>query len=129
MTPRQRVRDDGQADARDSAPPAWAAWTLLVLAVCLQVRAARTFLPADLATSDGPAHFTTGLMLHDFLCAGHYLRPMTFAKCFYVHYPKVAFGHWPPVFYVIEAAWFFVFGTSIAAARWLCACTVCPRYP
>jgi hypothetical protein len=39
-----------------------------------------------------------------------------------VQYPKVAFGHWPPVFYVLEAGWFLLFGAKIAAARVLCVC-------
>lgn len=61
-------------------------------------------------------------MLHDYLLSGRPLHPLPFAECFYVHYPKVAFGHWPPVFYIVEALWFLVFGVRIAAARWLCAC-------
>jgi hypothetical protein len=94
-------------------------WLLLLIAVALQVRSGILTLPGDLAQSDPPAHFTTGVMLHDFL-EHPFVPPMPFAECFYIQYPKVAFGHWPPVFYVIEALWFFVFGVSILAAKWLC---------
>ena len=34
---------------------------------------------------------------------------MHFAKDYYEHYPKVALGHWPPMFYVIQSAWTLVF--------------------
>jgi hypothetical protein len=97
-------------------------WILLAIAVLLQVQAGLAMLPGDLLSADPPAHFTTGVMLHDYLLGGHVLQPLPFAECFYVHFPKVAFGHWPPVFYIVEALWFFFFGTKIVAARWLCAC-------
>jgi hypothetical protein len=93
---------------------------LLGAAVLLQAQAGMALLPADLLSADPPAHYTTGVMLHDYLLhAGQPALP--FAECFYIRYPKVAFGHWPPLLYILEADWFFLFGTKIAAARWLCA--------
>ena len=97
-------------------------WIFLLVAVALQIQAGVAMLHGDLVSADPPAHFTTGVMLHDFLRSGRPSQPLPFAECFYIHYPKVAFGHWPPVFYVLEALWFLVFGTKITAARWLCAC-------
>ena len=97
----------------------WIAWILLAAAAGLFLRVGLLVLPADLAQADPPAHFTTGVMLHDFLRHPG-SQPVRFAECFYVKYPKVAFGHWPPVFYVLEALWFFIFGTKIIAAKWLC---------
>jgi hypothetical protein len=101
---------------------AWVPWVFLAIAIYLQLHAGLVLLSADLLSADPPGHFTTGVMLHDFLLPGHSMRPLPFAECFYVRYPKVAFGHWPPMFYIIEAVWFLVFGTKIVAARWLCAC-------
>ena len=37
---------------------------------------------------------------------------MTFARNFYSHYPIVAIGHWPPMFYAVQAAWTLPFGVS-----------------
>jgi len=96
-------------------------WLLLAVAIYLQVQAGRTLLPADLAGPDPPAHFTTGVMLYDFLRSGWAMSPMHFAESFYFQYPKVALGHWPPVFYVLQAIWYMVFAARITAARWLCA--------
>src|SRR5258708_4740625 len=54
---------------------------------------------------DEPAHFVTGLMLRDYIVEGFPSAPMSFATDFYLHYPEVAFGHWPPVFYLLQAGW------------------------
>lgn len=61
---------------------------------------------------DEAGHYVTGLMVHDYLVSGHYLRPLEFAENFYIHYPKVALGHWPPLFYVVEALWMVLFSPS-----------------
>jgi 4-amino-4-deoxy-L-arabinose transferase-like glycosyltransferase len=40
---------------------------------------------------------------------------MRFAENYYLHYPKVAIGHWPPVFYLIQGMWTLLFSTSRAS--------------
>lgn len=59
---------------------------------------------------DEPAHFVTGMMVYRYVTDGLGSSPMAFAERFYIHYPAVAFGHWPPLFYVLQAAWGVVFG-------------------
>ena len=63
-------------DQHESVPPPrgfrepalqWMAYVLLAAAVCLHVRDAFHVLGEDLAQADPPAHFTTGVMLYDFL--------------------------------------------------------------
>jgi hypothetical protein len=55
---------------------------------------------------DEPAHLSTGLMVRGFLLSpASWSRPMAFAEEYYLHYPKIALGHWPPVFYLVQAAW------------------------
>lgn len=54
----------------------------------------------------------TGLMIHDYVTSGANLPPMDFAKTYYGHYPKVAFGIWPPLFHAIEGAWMVLFSPS-----------------
>ena len=65
---------------------------------------------------DEAAHFVSSLMVFDFL--GHIgtVRPVDFAQSFYLHYPKVAIGNWPPMFYVTLAIWFLMFGVSRVSA-------------
>ena len=61
---------------------------------------------------DEAAHYVTGLMVHDYLVGRLRTAPFSFAEGYYLHYPKVAIGHWPPVFYVLEALWTFPFPFS-----------------
>jgi hypothetical protein len=61
---------------------------------------------------DEAAHFTTGLMLRDYIAHGLPGNPIRYAENYYLHYPKVAIGHWPPLFHLIEALWLLVFPVS-----------------
>jgi hypothetical protein len=71
--------------------------------------------------SDEPAHFVTGLMTHDYLAAGMPWPPLAYAQNYYLHYPKVGMGHWPPVFYMVQALWMLVFGVSHVSVMLLMA--------
>jgi 4-amino-4-deoxy-L-arabinose transferase-like glycosyltransferase len=61
---------------------------------------------------DEAGHYVTGLMFHDYFASFHYLSPVAFAENFYLHYPKVAIGHWPPAFYLLQAMWTLLFSVS-----------------
>jgi hypothetical protein len=58
---------------------------------------------------DESAHVVTSLMIHDYAKTGIGTSPLQFAENYYVHYPKVAFGIWPPVFHSTAALWMFLF--------------------
>lgn len=71
---------------------------------------------ADLAFDpDEPAHAVTSLMVHDYIVQGWRGSPVSFAQSFYSHYPKVAIGHWPPIFFAAEAVWMLGAGRSRAS--------------
>jgi Dolichyl-phosphate-mannose-protein mannosyltransferase len=63
-------------------------------------------------TPDEPAHYVTGLLFHDYISAGLPGNPLSYARNFYLHYPKVALGHWPPFFYMVQAVWTLPFTPS-----------------
>jgi Dolichyl-phosphate-mannose-protein mannosyltransferase len=65
--------------------------------------------------ADEAAHFMTGLMIHDYVVSGIRTAPLDFAKNYYAHYPKLAFGIWPPLFHVMEAAWMVLISPSKAS--------------
>jgi hypothetical protein len=65
---------------------------------------------------DEPGQFLTGLMVFDYLKTCLNTDPLSFAEDYYVHYPKVAFGHWPPTFFVIQALFFSLFGPTPSSA-------------
>jgi hypothetical protein len=70
---------------------------------------------------DEPAHLVTALMVRDWLANAlglvessgpSWTEPRAFAESFYIHYPKVAVGQWPPVFHGLLGVWMLVAGTS-----------------
>lgn len=94
-------------------------WAAAAGAVWVHAGAARTHLAGDIVDADPPAYYTTGVLFHDLL-RRPFVQPVAFAECFYVQYPKVAVGQWPPVFYIAEAIWFLLFSPARSAAQWLC---------
>src|SRR5204863_238232 len=70
---------------------------------------------------DEPAHLITGLMVRDYIALGFPDVPMHFAEDYYLHYPKVAFGHWPPLFYILEGLWTLIFPATRASILLLMA--------
>ena len=90
-----------------------AAYFLLFFFIALLLSWNSGAFQAELGDSpDEPAHYVTGLMVHDYVAQGFPGSPMAFARNYYLHYPKVALGHWPPFFYVVQASWTLVFGVS-----------------
>jgi hypothetical protein len=73
--------------------------------------------------SDESPHYVTGLMVRDYLASGASTPPMHYAENYYHHYPKVALGHWPPMFYVVEALWMLIFSVS----RWSVLIMMCAQ--
>lgn len=81
---------------------------LWMLAAALQWKAG-AFAVELSGNPDESAHYITGLMIRDYIASGHLTWPMTYAERYYAHYPKVAFGMWPPLFHITEALWTLIF--------------------
>jgi hypothetical protein len=60
---------------------------------------------AGFAGPDEPSHFVNGLMVHDYLHHWPPAHPVQFAEEYYLHYPEVSVGHWPPLFYIVQGVW------------------------
>jgi hypothetical protein len=86
----------------------------LVLALLLQYLCG-TYRRELGGAPDEAAHFITGLMIHDYVSSGMKSAPVDYAQAYYAHYPKVAFGVWPPLFHVAEAAWMLLVFPSKAS--------------
>ena len=80
-----------------------------VLGFQISQRAYRSNL-ADHA--DEPAHFVSGVCFLDYCKTAFGSNPVAFAESYYARYPKVAFGHWPPMFYAVQAVWYELLGAS-----------------
>jgi hypothetical protein len=88
---------------------------LLGLVVTLQV-AGGAYASGFGGYPDEPAHVVTSLMVRDFIAGLDFHHPLQFAQQYYLHYPKVAIGHWPPVFYGALGIWFLIFDASRGTA-------------
>jgi len=61
---------------------------------------------------DETSHYTNGMLIREYILHGLGQHPVRFAENFYLHYPKVAFGMWPPGFHILEGLWALFFGPS-----------------
>jgi hypothetical protein len=90
----------------------------LLLSIFLQARTGSH--EAELSGyPDEPSHYITGLMFRSYLHEGHFESPIRFTQNYYLHYPKVAIGHWPPVYYLVQCLWTFVFPATISSVLYL----------
>ncbi len=117
-----RIAGSPGARPTGSSPPggraaSWVTHLLILILFELALLVLSGASHSDIANhADEPAHFVTGLMVHDYLVDALGSNPMAFARDYYDRYPKVAFGHWPPVYYLIQAAWYCGFGPTKASA-------------
>lgn len=65
-------------------------------------------LDSGLSGSDEGSHFLNGYLVWSYLAEGIGQSPIEFAKEFYLHYPKISIGHWPPLYYAFLGCLFFV---------------------
>jgi hypothetical protein len=93
---------------------------LLAAVLVLHWRAASTLLGGSLE-GDQPKHFTSGVLMYDYLREGLGSNPVHFAENFEVRYPLVAIGQWPPMYYAIQGVYYFLTGPSIHSAQVLSA--------
>lgn len=81
---------------------------------------------------DEAAHYLSGLMIRDYVLSGFKQTPIDYISNYYLHLSMIGIGHWPPFFYVVQAAWMLVYGYTrpdvlifIAATTALTSLTVC----
>ena len=90
--------------------------------------------------SDEPANYVSGVMAYEYLVQGLPSSPIEFASDYYLHYPAVAIGHWPPMLYAVQAGAYMLAGPSLetalalnglltALAGWLFFCLLRPFLP
>jgi hypothetical protein len=72
---------------------------------------------------DEAAHAVTALMLRDYMVDGLGQSPMNFARLYYEAFPRVALGHYPPLYYIVAAPWLLL-GASTSALFVLQALTL-----
>ncbi|MCC6245932.1 MAG: glycosyltransferase family 39 protein [Gemmatimonadaceae bacterium] len=71
-------------------------------------------LHAEFSGADEAAYVVSGIMVREYLAGAMWqgVPPMTFAQEYYAQYPKVAIGHWPPVYFFVQGVWYLLAGVS-----------------
>ena len=70
---------------------------------------------------DSAPHFVTGVMVADYFRTNLGSDPVAFAENYYIRSPKVGFGRWPPLFHLLQGAFYLGFGASKTTALVLVA--------
>jgi hypothetical protein len=65
--------------------------------------------------ADEPSHFLNGYFVADYLRHHFGSNPMAAATDFYIHYPKISIGHWPPAYYGFLGLIFLVLPPTMGA--------------
>jgi len=100
----------------------WPAVSIIGLVLLAMQISGGAFEAEFTADPDEAAHFVSGLMVYDYLAALPRENPIVWAGQYYLHYPKVAIGHWPPGYHLMEGVWWIFLGPSRMTAmllQWL----------
>lgn len=65
-------------------------------------------LDSGLTGSDEGSHFLNAYLIWSYVTTAFGQNPMQYATDFYVHYPKISIGHWPPLYYAFLSLFFFI---------------------
>ena len=66
--------------------------------------------------ADEPSHFLNGYFIANYVSAHFGANPMSAAADFYIHYPKISIGHWPPAYYGFLGLVFLVLPPTMPVA-------------
>lgn len=76
---------------------------------------------AGFSGADEPSHFLNSYFISSYIKTHLGANPLAFATDYYVHYPKISIGHWPPAYYGILG---IVFLALPATYPWIFALNV-----
>jgi hypothetical protein len=71
----------------------------------------------DFWWSDSPRHALNGAFIKDFVTAMPWHDPKAWAINYYLQYPSLTILVYPPLFYIVEAAAYALFGVSHVVAQ------------
>ena len=120
LTPRSRPDRHRGGFFRPSLRRAWV-WQRIVVSLVILAAVALLLATApvnyDFVNSDSPRHALNGAFVLDAIRAFPWRDPMGYAADYYIRYPSLSIGFYPPFFYVVEAAVYAVIGVSHFAAQ------------
>ncbi len=114
--PASAARASGRRPFGRSASPRDAAVPLVLAALCIALFLAAP-VGGDFSNADAPRHALNGVFLRDFAVQHPFAHPFRWAVDYYLQWPALSFGFYPPAFSAVEALFFGVFGVSHAVAQ------------
>lgn len=90
------------------------AWPLLLVAYLIAAAIGTLAMlwakapSAGFTGADEPSHFLNGYFISTYLKDHFGSNPMAFATDYYIHYPKISIGHWPPAYYGLLSLYLLV---------------------
>jgi len=109
---------------QDRAFP-WVAAAIAVIVFGLVQWGAGAYTVEFDGASDEASHFMNGMLIRDYLVQWPLPDPVAFAEQYYLHYPRISPGQWPPLFHLLEAAWWLFLPPSRMTAMWLVGLLAC----
>ncbi|MBV8816805.1 MAG: glycosyltransferase family 39 protein, partial [Acidobacteriaceae bacterium] len=110
-------REQNSTAAPRPAPYRAGLLTALAVALFFAVWGLRGLGFRNVIDTDAARHAMNGVFLLDFLASGNWTHPLQFAESYYAHFPALSLPYHPPVFPLMEALFFGIFGVSIVTAR------------
>jgi 4-amino-4-deoxy-L-arabinose transferase-like glycosyltransferase len=92
-------------------------WWGLAIALLFAGWGLRTAGPYNVTETDAARHAMNGVFLHDLVVEGQLASPIPFARTYFAHLPALSMPYHPPLFPLIEAGFYSVFGVHVLAAR------------
>ena len=89
---------------------------LIGLLLAVTVLEAVGYRGVDFWWPDSPRHAMGGALVRDFLAREPFSDPLEFAERYYIRYPAISVGLYPPGFYLIEGGMLALFGVTAWAA-------------
>lgn len=78
----------------------------------------------NIVNSDAARHALNGVFIHDLLRDGKLFSPVEYGKYYYAHFPALSLPYHPPLFPLIESAFFALLGVKVFTARLVVAIAV-----
>lgn len=72
-----------------------------------------------ISDADASRIVINGIFLKDFILSGDYSSPVQYATEYFAQYPSLAIAYWPPLFHILEAILFLVFGNILMPIKFL----------
>lgn len=94
-----------------------AAWTPYVLALFFSLWALKGVTRSDVIDTDAARHAMNGAFIYDLVRTGHIQHPGEYGMRYYGRLPALSMPYHPPIFPLIEAGFFAIFGVKVWTAR------------